>query len=128
MTAENQLRAIFDKTGGHCHFCGDPIQFEKRGWVEVDLTGYWEIDHVIQRGKGGAGGIENSLPACTRCNRLRWHRKGEQIRELLFLGLIAKDEIKKGSDLGMDLKNLGEQRNQRNQKRRQSRKKEMSKD
>ena len=44
---EKQLKEIFAKTDGHCHFCGDPVHFNKRGWAE-NLTGYWEVDHVIQ--------------------------------------------------------------------------------
>lgn len=48
---KSQLLLIFQKTQGHCYFCGDPLEFEKRGWCEGDLTGYWEIDHIIQRAK-----------------------------------------------------------------------------
>jgi len=70
---------IWEKTQGHCHFYGDKVDFEKRGWNEEDLKGYWEVDHVFQRGKGGNNAINNCLPDCTRCNRLRWHRTGEKI-------------------------------------------------
>ncbi len=115
---ENQLRQIWDKTKGHCHFCGDSIEFEKRGWHNGDLTGYWEVDHVIQRGKGGIDSVDNYLPACTRCNRLRCHRTGDRIRELLLLGLVAKDEIKKDTPLGHALRELREKRLRVNQKRR----------
>jgi hypothetical protein len=31
---EKQQRQIWDKTSGHCHFCGDPVDFEKRGWAD----------------------------------------------------------------------------------------------
>ncbi len=74
---------------GHCHFCGDEIEFDKRGWAR-DLAGYWEADHVIQKEKGGSNNPDNFLPACTRCNRLRWHRSGRSLRQVLFLGLVAK--------------------------------------
>ena len=120
MTQE-ELRHIWQKTEGHCHFCGDPVVFETRGWVEGDLAGYWEVDHVIQRQKGGSVEADNCLPACTRCNRLRWHRKGEGIRELLFLGLIARDEIRSGGAVGRSLVRLREQRIHRNEMRRKSR-------
>ena len=56
------LREIWDKTNGHCHFCGDPVSFELRGWKEGSLKGYWEVDHVIQRQKGGSKTAENCLP------------------------------------------------------------------
>jgi 5-methylcytosine-specific restriction endonuclease McrA len=106
---EATLRAIFDRTSGHCHFCGDPIVFENRGWVKHP-NGHWEIDHVIQRHKGGLRGSENCLPACTRCNRLRWHRTGDGIRELLFLGVLAVGEIKRGSETGRKLNQLRKKR------------------
>jgi 5-methylcytosine-specific restriction endonuclease McrA len=115
---DHQLRQIWDKTNGHCHFCGDPVEFEKRGWDDGDLTGYWEVDHVIQRDKGGSDSVDNYLPACTRCNRLRWHRSGERIRELLLLGLVAKDEIKRHTSLGKALTALRDKRLLANRQRR----------
>jgi len=111
------LRAIWDKTDGHCHFCGDPIKFENRGWHKKP-DGHWEVDHVIQRDKGGAKATGNCLPACTRCNRLRWHRTGEEIRDLLLLGVIAVKEIKKGSIIGRELERLKQARLDHNASRR----------
>ena len=91
---DKQKREIYDKTKGHCHFCGDPVVFEKRGFPKgQDLTGYWELDHVIQKHKGGSKDAKNCLAACTKCNRLRWMRTGDELRDLLFLGLIATDEV-----------------------------------
>ncbi|MBI1976151.1 MAG: HNH endonuclease [Candidatus Omnitrophica bacterium] len=114
---EKILRRIFERTRGHCHFCGDPVQFSKRGWA-LNLDGYWEVDHVIQRGKGGARSTDNCLPACTRCNRLRWHRTGRAVRELLFLGLIARDEVTRGSEVGAAIKQLRQARLAQNRSRR----------
>ena len=116
---ENGLRTIFEKTSGHCHFCGDPIIFERRGWADKP-TGHWEVDHVIQRDKGGAKSADNCLPACMRCNRLRWHRTGDALREILLLGIIARKEIKKGSRLGHELERLRFARMMENEGRRRS--------
>jgi len=113
------LALIFQRTEGHCHFCGDPLQLQKYGCKDVeDLGGAWEADHVIQRGKGGKKEAENCLPACVRCNRLRWHRKGKDLRELLLLGLLAKDEIKKSSLIGQALQQLKAKRLMANKRRR----------
>lgn len=103
---ETQLRQIWKKTNGHCHFCGDPVSLHKRGYRRTRADGCWEVDHVIQRHKGGEGSIENFLPACTSCNRLRWHRRGAAIRELLVLGLIAKSEIEKMNETGKSIVRL----------------------
>src|ERR1043166_5527521 len=116
-----QLREIWQKTKGHCHFCGDPVDFARRGWRAGDLTGYWEVDHVVQRDKGGSVLAENCLPACTRCNRLRWHRTGDQVRELLLLGLVAHDEIRSHTAIGSALACLREARLVKNRQRRTKR-------
>ncbi len=113
-----QLREIFGRTKGHCHFCGDSIVFENRGWCEKP-SGHWEVDHVIQQDKGGPKTSENCLPACTRCNRLRWHRTGDGIRELLLLGVIAAKEIKDKTEIGKVFERLKHERLGRNIARRQ---------
>ena len=111
MFTNKQLREIFDKTAGHCHFCGDLLYFKRHGRKEgTPHKGAWEVDHVIQRAKGGAKGPENCLPACVRCNRLRWHRRGREMRELLTLGLVAKYEIKRGSAFGKEARRLMKKR------------------
>jgi HNH endonuclease len=103
---ELQLREIWKKTDGHCHFCGDPLSLRKRGYRRQRADGCWEVDHVVQRHRGGEVSTENCLPACTSCNRLRWHRRGAAIRELLVLGLIAKSEIEKLTETGKGLVRL----------------------
>jgi hypothetical protein len=116
---DKRLLRIFLKTEGHCHFCGDELDFEKRGW-DADLTGRWEVDHVIQRKKKGASRAANYLPACTRCNRLRWSRTGASLRRVIFLGLIAKDEAyyNPGSSIGGTLRELRIERLAENWRRR----------
>lgn len=121
MFTNNKLKAIFEKTEGHCHFCGDSLVLEKYGVKDInDLDGAWEADHIIQQGKGGSKDVENCLPSCVRCNRLRWHRKGDDLRELIFLGLIAKDEIKKGSTVGKLISELKNKRDESNRNRRRN--------
>ncbi len=119
MFSNATLKTIFERTSGHCHFCGDALVLAKYGSNGYDdLDGAWEADHVIQKGKGGKKSADNCLPTCVRCNRLRWHRQGEDLRELIFLGLIAKHEIKKGSELGSMLAEMKRKRIASNKKRR----------
>jgi hypothetical protein len=117
---ETARREVFDKTSGHCHFCGDALIFDRRGWKKR-MDGHWELDHIIQRGKGGVPAAENCLPACTRCNRLRWHRKGSDIRDLLLLGVVAAKEIKKNSLIGAQLRELRSRHLAENERRRRKR-------
>jgi len=103
------LRKIFEKTAGHCHFGGDPIVFDNRGWAKKS-RGHWEVDHVIQRHKGGPKSPENCLPACSRCNRWRWHRTGDDLREVLLLGVLAAKEVKLRTKTGKQMEQLREKR------------------
>jgi hypothetical protein len=98
------LRAVYDRTHGHCHFCGDKVVLGHHGKTKRGyLRGAWELDHIIQAAKGGKSNPDNYLPACWKCNRLRWHRKGQDLRRLILLGLVARDEIRAGSGLGREL-------------------------
>ena len=121
MISNDKLKTVFNKTLGHCHFCGDPLDFQKYGLKDINnIDGAWEADHVIQKGKGGIKEITNCLPTCIKCNRLRWHRKGDNLRELIFLGLIAKNEIIKKSKVGIEIDNLRSKREMDNKKRRRN--------
>ncbi|MDO8593844.1 MAG: HNH endonuclease signature motif containing protein [bacterium] len=121
MINNKKLEEVYEKTNGHCHFCGDKVIFKKYGLKNTeDVRGVWEADHIRQKGKGGDKDVSNCLPACYRCNRLRWHRNGEEIRELLFLGLITKNEIKKETELGEKIKVLKNKRELQNIRRRRS--------
>jgi len=62
MFSDSQLKMIFGKTEGHCHFCGDPLLWAKYAAADAS-PGAWEIDHVIQKGKGGKKAFSNCLPA-----------------------------------------------------------------
>jgi hypothetical protein len=115
-----RIRAIWEKTGGRCHFCGDPVKLSRRGYSRAGSDGSWEIDHVTQRAKGGQSGVENYLPACTRCNRLRWHRTGAQLRQLLVLGIIARREIENLTETGQALIRLEDRKKRQNRNRRKN--------
>jgi hypothetical protein len=119
MYSLKQLKLVFAKTNGHCHFCGDKLLFDRYGYKDAfGLCGSWEADHVVQRGKGGRKSAENCLPACIRCNRLRWHRSGSGLQQILFLGLISKNEIRKRSVIGKALQKFSAKRLAGNIKRR----------
>jgi 5-methylcytosine-specific restriction endonuclease McrA len=116
MSRETTLNSIFQKSRGCCHFCGDSLIFEN--YDVGSVKGSWNIDHVIQKSKGGLKGIDNCLPACVPCNRLRWNYTGEELREALFLGIIALKEIRKNSEVGRKLIELKTKRLDENRSRR----------
>ena len=101
-----QRRLVSEKTGGLCHICGG------------ELDERWAADHVRPFAKGGDNSIENFLPACYTCNRLKWHRSPEVIRFIMQLGIYAKKEIEKDSILGRKLADLFRKKEETNKSRR----------
>ena len=82
------------KTGGLCHICGGR------------LGPRWVADHVKPVARGGHSGVENFLPACGTCNRLKWHRKPSMIRKILQLGVYCQKEISSGTELGEEIQSM----------------------
>jgi hypothetical protein len=104
----NTAKEVFGRTSGRCHFCGDPLVLGRHGKSSRG-DGAWEMDHIHHSRYGGGTGEGNLLPACTACNRLRWHAPGRRMREILEFGLIARREAMRFSELGCDLLRLRDQ-------------------
>jgi 5-methylcytosine-specific restriction endonuclease McrA len=114
------VRAVYDKTRGHCHFCGDKVVLGHHGKTKgKSPRGAWELDHVIQAAKGGKSNPDNFLPACWKCNRLRWHRTGRDLRRLILLGLVANDEIRADTEHGRAIHAKFKQHKAQNKHRRE---------
>lgn len=56
-------RAVFDASGGKCHYCG----------VTLDLSGKWHVDHRMPKALMGSDDLSNLVAACAPCNL----RKGD---------------------------------------------------
>ena len=98
---------IYKKTKGRCHICGGP------------LGNKWTADHVIPHIRGGKHSLDNYLPACPICNRLRWKWGPKKIRKILRLGIYANGEIDRNTTLGKDFEKLYRNRCARNRERRE---------
>ena len=83
-----ERQQILRKTGGCCHVCG--------GRVDPG----WQADHVVPHAHGGTHSVENYLPICATCNRIRWFYSPDVFRLIMQLGVYAKEEIRRGSALG----------------------------
>lgn len=111
---EEEKRIVWQKTDGHCHFCGEQLVFEaKRG-----ERGRWNIDHIYPFARGGTENMSNYLPICRVCNRLRWHFECKKIRELFRLGTVAFNEIRNQTYLGKRIKELYRKHEEKNKKSR----------
>jgi len=100
---------IFQKTGGKCHVCGGSLGVR------------WQADHVIPHILGGQATLDNYLPICKECNRLRWFHSPDVIRLIMRLGIYAKNEIRNQTGLGENLLGLLLKRLETNRSRRISR-------
>ena len=69
-----QKRAIFNKTGGKCVYCGKALVFENYGLCHADPTpdSAWEVDHWIPKSwftlESDANFDSNYEPVCCACN------------------------------------------------------------
>jgi len=61
------LSEIFDKTDGHCYYCGKQLAWKNYG--KVGKRGAWEVDHSRAKSKGGSDYVRNLVPACVEDNR-----------------------------------------------------------
>ncbi len=96
-----QRAAALAKTAGTCHVCGG-----RSGTA-------WHADHVIPHERGGTHTLENYLPICHECNRLRCSYGPEVLRMIPRFGILAKHEIRHNTKLGGQLLRRAMQRNQR---------------
>jgi 5-methylcytosine-specific restriction endonuclease McrA len=100
---------VLKKTGGTCHVCGGAVGRK------------WQADHVVPHKLGGQARLENYLPICKECNRLRWFHAPDVVRLIMRLGVYAKNEIRHESALGDQLVALLRKRLRDSRKRRASR-------
>ena len=83
-----ERKIVRAKTGGRCHVCGGL------------LGKNWCADHVLAHCRSGDHAVDNYLPACTICHRLRWHYKPGRFRKILALGVYVATEIREKTELG----------------------------
>ena len=96
-----QRAVVLAKTAGTCHVCGGPS------------GSGWQADHVIPHERGGIHALDNYLPICRECNRLRWSYGPEVLRMILRFGILAKHEIRHDTKLGGELLRRAIERHQR---------------
>jgi len=115
---KNKLE-IWEKTDGHCHFCGKKLVFKNYGKNKL-VVGNWYIDHIFPKSMGGKNETVNYLPICGECNRLKWHRTGKEIQELMKYGLVSIREKKKKSKIGIEIFEIYNLQKKKNEERRKN--------
>jgi hypothetical protein len=91
---QTQRKAILEKTNSRCHVCG----------IEIELSGF-HADHVKTHISGGEHAVNNYLPSCQTCNSYRWHFASEELQIILKLGVWAKGQMLRNTELGLTIAN-----------------------
>jgi 5-methylcytosine-specific restriction endonuclease McrA len=82
----------------------------------------WTADHVVPHVRGGASDIDNFLPTCATCNRLRWHYNARRLKKIIRLGVYLNKEIDKKTLLGRQVEKFYRARLKQNGGRRKNKK------
>ena len=79
-----ERQEVYDKTGGHCAYCGCYITPREM-----------QTDHVVPLRKGGADEISNMLPACRSCNHYKSTLTIKQFRECIerWPNILMRDSV-----------------------------------
>jgi 5-methylcytosine-specific restriction endonuclease McrA len=104
---KRERATVLDKTAGTCHVCGG----------RAGKT--WQADHIVPHRLGGRDSVENYLPICRVCNRLRRSHSPRVQQLIIRLGTYARREIGRQTDLGKKLIELLLRRHKENRARRE---------
>lgn len=82
-----ERKAVYNKTGGHCAYCGCELKFE-------DM----QVDHVAPLNgwsKQGTDTLDNMLPACRSCNHYKSIMDIETFRSMVenMTAVLARDSV-----------------------------------
>ncbi len=87
-----QRALVLAKTNSRCHVCG----------IDVRLDNF-HADHVKTHISGGTHEESNYLPSCKTCNSYRWHFAPEELQIILKLGVWAKGQLLRESEIGKEI-------------------------
>ncbi len=71
---DRDRREIYEKYGGRCAYCGQPIPYKKM-----------QVDHRKPLARGGADDMGNYMPSCRACNHYKHTLTVEEFREQIGL-------------------------------------------
>ncbi len=75
---KQELREIYDRTGGYCDHCWEKLAFTNYG--KHGEKGAWEVDHSVPKAKGGTDHGNNLVPAHISCNRSKQDMTTRSVR------------------------------------------------
>jgi len=78
-------KAIWDKTGGHCYYCGLALTPDGQEIISGPYQSWMEVDHVTPRAQGGIDTVENLVPSCRACNCSKGNKSLDEYRSFVAI-------------------------------------------
>jgi 5-methylcytosine-specific restriction endonuclease McrA len=66
---KDEVKWVFDRTGGRCFYCGMTLVFENYGLLPERSA--WEVNYFIPKLDNGERRRENWVPACISCDTVK---------------------------------------------------------
>jgi hypothetical protein len=79
---KKQRQQVYDKTGGHCAYCGEPITIKQ---MQADHIAPFEYAEIVEHEGYNPNSIDNFLPACRPCNYIKGSLPFEKFRVIVSL-------------------------------------------
>lgn len=73
-------QAVWDKTGGHCAYCGISLHQDDVKGLSCRYQSWMQIDHMTSPKDGGSELFDNLVPTCSACNSVKGRRSLESYR------------------------------------------------
>lgn len=74
---KKKRKAIFDASGGKCHYCH----------VELKIESGWHIEHKIPRSRGGTDLPDNLVASCAPCNMKKRNKTPDEFAKQMGVKL-----------------------------------------
>ena len=83
---------IYNKTDGHCAYCGDAIDLKA---MQADHVAPMEFDGLIEKFGNDPNHIDNLLPACRPCNYIKSSMTLEKFRRRVsdWVDVLQRDSV-----------------------------------
>lgn len=78
-------QAVWNKTGGHCYYCGLALTPDEVDTIEGRYNSWMDADHLLPKAKGGLDTLENMVPACKACNCAKGLKTLEEYRQYVAI-------------------------------------------
>lgn len=75
---------VIHSSGNHCYYCGATPN--SRG-------PFFQVDHIVPRGKGGQTELSNLVATCHRCNQVKASHNVEAFRRIMGGGLFWSELV-----------------------------------